>query len=146
MKRPFLFLLVFLVASLISAGTLQQDKAENNKRVTVLDRVTHIEKDLYLEVPKVPRLCGQLKLKSNGSMSATASFMSKKKGKGLPIVLLHGGPGATHHYFHPYSHAPRILPGSSTMTSEDAEYRAIVPGRGTRSTRQPGTSKICARP
>jgi proline iminopeptidase len=25
----------------------------------------------------------------------------EEEGKGIPVVLIHGGPGATHHYFHP---------------------------------------------
>ena len=102
MKRRSLFLLVFLIASLISCGTLQQYNAETNKRETVLDRVTHIERDLYLEVPKVPRLCGQLDLKSQRINVGDCELYVEEDGKGTPIVLLHGGPGATHHYFHSY--------------------------------------------
>ena len=102
MKRLTIFFLVFLIANLISAGTPQQDQSEKDKRETVLDRISHIEKDLYLEVPKVPRLCDKLDLTKQRINVGDCELYVEEEGKGLPIVLLHGGPGATHHYFHPY--------------------------------------------
>jgi proline iminopeptidase len=130
MKRPIFFLLVFLIVSLISAGTLQQDQSEKDKRDTVLDRVTHIEKDLYLEVPKVPRLCDQLDLKKQRINVGDCEFYVEEEGKGLPIVLLHGGPGATHHYFHPYFSRARDFAKVIYYDQRGCGISGYCPGKG----------------
>jgi hypothetical protein len=44
-------------------SVLPLSQTGKEKRETVLDRVTHIDKDLHLEVSNVPRLCDELSLK-----------------------------------------------------------------------------------
>lgn len=71
-------------------------------RETVLDRVVDIPDEIVLEIPDVPPLCGQLGFEGmyievNGTL-----LYVEREGSGIPVVLLHGGPGATHHYFHPH--------------------------------------------
>jgi proline iminopeptidase len=66
-----------------------------------LDRVVHVEKNLITEIPQIPRLCDTLKLKKQRINIVDCELCVEEEGKGIPIVLLHGRPGATHHYFHP---------------------------------------------
>jgi len=100
MKRMIVFFSIFTLAYLSFAAAGQESQKE--KRETVLDQVTSIDKDLHLEVPQVPRLCESLDLKKQRINVGDCELYVEEEGKGLPIVLLHGGPGATHHYFHPY--------------------------------------------
>jgi proline iminopeptidase len=80
-------------------------KAENgqqaSQRETVLDRKVHIEREL-LDVPNVPRLCDGMNIQKNSVNIGDCELYCELEGDGTPIVLLHGGPGGTHHYFHPF--------------------------------------------
>ena len=71
------------------------------KRETVLDRRVHLEPGL-LEVPHVPPLCDELKLEKRRVQVGDCELYCETEGKGLPLVLINGGPGGTHHGFHPY--------------------------------------------
>lgn len=71
-------------------------------RETVLDRKVHIEKDLILNVPDKARLCDGMDVRKLNVDIGGCKLYCEREGKGTPIVLLHGGPGAPHHYFHPY--------------------------------------------
>ncbi|MEW6359361.1 MAG: alpha/beta fold hydrolase [Planctomycetota bacterium] len=98
--EQFLFVL-FLAALLWPVLACGQDVPPQD-RETVLDRKTHIEPELILDVPNVPPLCEGLALsKSKVDISGCALY-TEQEGEGTPLVLLHGGPGATHHYFHPH--------------------------------------------
>jgi len=35
-------------------------------------------------------------------MLCRASYIVKQEGQGIPLLLINGGPGGTHHVFHPY--------------------------------------------
>ncbi|MDH4198689.1 MAG: alpha/beta fold hydrolase, partial [Candidatus Aminicenantes bacterium] len=70
-------------------------------RETVLDRRVRIEKEIVTDIPPVPRLCDGLNLKKRRVNVGDAELYVDENGRGVPVVLLHGGPGATHHYFHP---------------------------------------------
>ena len=39
---------------------------------------------------------------ASGSMSVTLSSMPRTRAREPALVLIHGGPGGTHHYFHPW--------------------------------------------
>ena len=81
----------------------------NQKRETVLDRIVHIEEELITDVPKVARWCDQLTLKKDRINIGECDLYVEEEGEGMPIVLLHGGPGGTHHSFHPhFSRAKRF--------------------------------------
>lgn len=70
-------------------------------RETVLDRVMHVQQDV-LEVPEVARLEEGLDLDTKRVDVGDASLHVEEEGTGVPLVLINGGPGGTHHYFHPW--------------------------------------------
>ncbi len=70
------------------------------ERETVLNRKVHIA-DLVLEVPELPPLCDSLPVRKRRVDVGDCKLYCEEEGSGTPLVLLHGGPGATHHYFHP---------------------------------------------
>jgi proline iminopeptidase len=71
-------------------------------RETLLDRRVHLESDLALEPPDVPPWCGLLpRLRPRLIDIGGARLFYEEQGEGMPLVLLHGGPGHSHHGFHP---------------------------------------------
>ena len=71
------------------------------RRETVLDRKVHICDDLR-EVPDVTPLCEQTPGLTTRRISADEGVLHCEiEGAGTPLVLLSGGPGCSHHYFHP---------------------------------------------
>ncbi|HIJ66415.1 MAG TPA: alpha/beta fold hydrolase [Candidatus Hydrogenedentes bacterium] len=92
---------VFMLASHVCA-----QESTIARRETVLDRKVHIEEELVLDIPKAPRLCDALEAEKGPVDIGDCRLYCEREGSGMPLVLLHGGPGATHHCFHPYfSHA-----------------------------------------
>ncbi len=71
-------------------------------RETVLDRVVDIPDGVVLEIPDVPSLCDQMGFEGRYIEVNGTHLYVEREGSGIPVVLLHGGPGATHHYFHPH--------------------------------------------
>ncbi|MBC7362929.1 MAG: alpha/beta hydrolase [Candidatus Aminicenantes bacterium] len=94
-------LIFFLLSSWIKADTLTLDQNGKKESETVLNKKVHIEKDLILDIPRVARWCDRLELKKSRVNIGDCELYVEEEGKGLPVVLIHGGPGATHHYFHP---------------------------------------------
>jgi len=72
------------------------------KRESILDRHVVIEPELILEIPQVPRWCDRLELKKHRIDVGDAQLYVEEEGKGTPLVLINGGPGGTHHDFHPW--------------------------------------------
>ena len=68
---------------------------------TILDRNAHIEPEVVRDIPQVPSWCSLLPLEKHRIRVGDCELYCETEGAGTPIVLLHGGPGATHHYFHP---------------------------------------------
>ncbi len=76
---------------------------ESGQRESILDRVVHIESELLTEIPTVDRWCDVIHgLTPDRIVIGDAALYVEEEGEGVPIVLLHGGPGGTHHYFHPW--------------------------------------------
>jgi proline iminopeptidase len=69
---------------------------------SILDRIVHIEPELITEIPDTTRWCARLGLKSHRVDVGGAELFVEEEGEGMPLVLLNGGPGGTHHYFHPW--------------------------------------------
>ena len=75
---------------------------EQPPRETVLDREVHLERGVVLEIPKIPPLCGQVASDKRRVDVGGCELCCEVQGEGTAVVLLHGGPGATHHGFHPH--------------------------------------------
>lgn len=102
---------LFVAGMVLTAAAVAQTTSTNeqkntaplsSERETVLDRKVHIESEWVKEIPEVPRLCDKLGLKKQKINIGDCELYCDEEGSGMPIVLLHGGPGATHHYFHPW--------------------------------------------
>ncbi len=50
----------------------------------------------------MPRWCDRLGFEGRKINIGDARLYVETEGEGIPLVLLHGGPGGTHHYFHPW--------------------------------------------
>ena len=75
---------------------------ETESRESILDRVVYIEPELIIEIPHVDRWCDRLELKKHRINVGDAELYVEEEGKGMPLILINGGPGGTHHYFHPW--------------------------------------------
>jgi len=71
-------------------------------RETILDRKVYIEPELLTEIPQIPRFCDQIELIKHRINVGDAELYVEEEGRGTPLVLINGGPGGTHHYFHPW--------------------------------------------
>ena len=100
----FSIIMIFLLSG------CRSDKFPSDEgRETVLDRTVYIEDALVTELPRVEKWCDRLSLKKNRVNVGDCKLYVEEEGKGMPVVLLHGGPGSTHHNFHPYfSHAKKF--------------------------------------
>ncbi|PTM10552.1 MAG: hypothetical protein DA407_03380 [Bacteroidetes bacterium] len=95
MKKNLLYIL--LIISVFSC------KEKFPQRETVKDMISHIEDSIITEVPKIARLCDSLDIENfRVSIDENTSLYVEREGKGNVIVLINGGPGGTHHYFHPW--------------------------------------------
>lgn len=95
-------LVAFISCGACGAEGVQGKEPEPVVRETVLDWIVSLEKDLILEIPQVPPLCEKFEGEKRNVDVGECKLYCEVEGEGMPIVLLHGGPGATHHYFHPH--------------------------------------------
>jgi len=66
------------------------------------ERKVHLEGRIVYDVPEVPPLCSVLPhLAPRHIDIGGVRLYVEEQGRGGPLVLLHGGPGETHHIFHP---------------------------------------------
>lgn len=70
---------------------------------TVLDHIEHVEPKLK-DIPQIAPLCDALLglTKKRIKLNDGAELYCESEGQGIPIVLLAGGPGNSHHAFHPH--------------------------------------------
>lgn len=88
--------------SSIQSGAAAQSATKTEQRESILDRKIHLEKQLVVEIPNVTRLCDTLPLNKHRINVGDAELYVEEEGRGIPLVLINGGPGGTHHYFHPW--------------------------------------------
>jgi proline iminopeptidase len=88
----------------LTAGACQNKATETsaNKRESILDRVVDIEPGLITEIPKVSRWCDRLDPVKQRINVGDAELYVEEEGQGTPLILINGGPGGTHHCFHPW--------------------------------------------
>jgi proline-specific peptidase len=73
-----------------------------NKGESIFDRSIHIEKKVLTEIPWAPRWCDLLKVEKKRIDVGGCEIYVEEEGLGAPLILINGGPGGTHHYFHPW--------------------------------------------
>ncbi len=76
--------------------------APSPKRESILDRQVHLEEELITEIPAVPPWCSKLSLNRRKISVGDCELYLEEEGRGIPLVLINGGPGGTHHCFHPW--------------------------------------------
>ena len=86
-------------ASRSAAGDLSNNDRANPE--TIFDRRVPAQTEIVTDIPRVPRWCSVLGLRPRYVHVGDAELYYEVEGQGVPLVLLHGGPGGTHHYFHP---------------------------------------------
>lgn len=65
------------------------------------DGIIHLEDTIHYSIPNLPRLCNDLELDIQNVNIGDCNLYVEMEGSGIPIVLINGGPGGTHHSFHP---------------------------------------------
>jgi proline iminopeptidase len=75
---------------------------ERQRRERAMDRIVHIEEGIILEIPQVPRLCDGMAIRKGEIDIGDCNLYCEQEGQGIPLVLINGGPGGTHHCFHPH--------------------------------------------
>lgn len=78
--------------------------AAQSPRESILDRKVHLEQTIIPVVPNVPRLCDTLGIPGRKVDIGGCKLHVEEEGRGTPLLLINGGPGGTHHSFHPWFH------------------------------------------
>lgn len=77
-------------------------RAQTPVRLSVFDSIVHLEEGPITEIPKTQRWEDQLDLTVRRVDVGDAELHVELEGSGAPLILINGGPGGTHHYFHPW--------------------------------------------
>jgi proline iminopeptidase len=94
------FLVLAALAASCSGGPAIEEPTHGE---SILDRVIRIEPALVTSIPETFRWCDRLTgLDKRRVDVGGAELYVEVEGKGTPLVLINGGPGGTHHYFHPW--------------------------------------------
>jgi len=93
---------VIVLQHTIGACALAQDQTQGQTRERARDRIVHIEPGIIREIPQVPRLCDAMDLRKERVNVGDCNLYCEQEGRGTTLVLISGGPGATHHHFHPW--------------------------------------------
>jgi len=107
MKKSAYSLMVLSIVLVQAALTVSCAKEpaiqEPTHGESILDKAVHIEPALVTSIPETFRWCDRLTgLDKRRINVGDAELYVEVEGKGTPIVLINGGPGGTHHYFHPW--------------------------------------------
>ena len=96
MKKVFLFVIYSAIALILVVMS-------RPKRESIFDRIVSIPKELVLDIPYLPPSCDDIPGLKKGLVAVNnGEIFYEEEGHGIPIVLISGGPGGTHHGFHPY--------------------------------------------
>ena len=97
--------LAVLIANLSRSGAKDisaQNSQERARRERAMDRIVHIEDGIIRDIPQVPRLCDGMTIQKGKIDIGGCNLYCEQEGEGVPLVLINGGPGGTHHCFHPH--------------------------------------------
>ncbi|UCG87490.1 MAG: alpha/beta fold hydrolase [Gemmatimonadota bacterium] len=97
-RSPF----TLLTRALLVGGLVAPSAAVAQERESIFDRVVHTEATAITEIPATPRLEQRLGIEGRRISVGDAALWVEEQGSGIPIVLINGGPGGTHHAFHPW--------------------------------------------
>lgn len=92
MTQSFRAIAVFISVACFTVNASQAEESHIRARETVLDRQVHLEENLILDLPQVPRLCDEMDIWKRHLHIGDCSLYCEQEGQGMPIVLLHGGP------------------------------------------------------
>ena len=73
----------------------------NQESETIFDRKVNLNETLQ-DVPKVPRWEHELGITGNYILVGDVNLWVEEAGQGPTLLLISGGPGTSHHYFHPH--------------------------------------------
>jgi proline iminopeptidase len=90
---PIIFITILLLSN------CNQD---NHSRENLLNNTPYIEDSLILKLPEVTRLCDNMNIEKKHVNVGDCNLYYEIEGDSIPLVLIHGGPGGTHHSFHPW--------------------------------------------
>ncbi|MCJ7679278.1 MAG: alpha/beta hydrolase, partial [Candidatus Aminicenantes bacterium] len=104
MRYPLVFTIVVVLAAVLAGSCSREARIEEpDHGESILERVVHIEPELITSIPETFRWCDRLEgLEKHRIDVGDAELYVEVEGKGEPLVLINGGPGGTHHYFHPW--------------------------------------------
>ncbi len=100
-RIKLVLILIFIGCLFVGCQESSTNKSLLNNRECVLDHQVHVQESVIWEIPDVPRWCDRLNLEKKRVDIGGCELYVEEQGNGTPIVLLHGGPGSTHHSFHP---------------------------------------------
>ena len=95
--------ILILASAWIMAGCSQTPPP----RESIFDSNVHIEDSLILTLPSYPRLCDEIDLEKRMVDIGDVKLYCEIEGAGTPLVLINGGPGSSHHTFHPWLSAAK---------------------------------------
>ncbi len=90
---------ILLIAVILSSCKTEFTRINQE---TVLDNISHVEDSIYYQIDSLPMLCDVLKMEKQFIDIGNCKLYCETEGKGIPMVVINGGPGGTHHYFHPW--------------------------------------------
>ncbi len=100
MNRMFLMLCTIVMSLILSSCNVAH---KTGGRETIFDRIISIPKEWVLDVPELSPLCDEIPgLKKGYADILGGKLYYEEEGHGIPLALINGGPGTTHHMFHPY--------------------------------------------
>ena len=98
MRTHAIVISISIVAVLYAAD----ERASKPTHERARDRIIHIEPGIIREIPPAPRLCDRLNIHKERVSIGDCNLYCEQEGRGTPLVLVSGGPGTTHHGFHPH--------------------------------------------
>ena len=102
MKKVLILVVAFLITAAFILGSIFVFVTTNDKRETFRDMKVNIEDEIVMDLPAVPPYCDELDLDARYVNIGDCNLYIEEEGEGVPMVILHGGPGSTHHNFHPH--------------------------------------------